>query len=132
MFQLALMALVGAIICANGFSWTSLIVAICGGAIALEPKISSWNNQAIPPEPESEIAQPQADPGGFRLYRQQEFYRILAALLAKGSMLVAGEEGSGKSVLADAVVNKLLEDGFTLAFIQPASPKRVFEKSVSL
>ncbi|KOP24602.1 9-O-acetyl-N-acetylneuraminate esterase [Hapalosiphon sp. MRB220] len=39
-----------------------------------------------------------------------------------------GEEGSGKSVLANAVVESLIEDGFTLAFIEPATPKQMLKE----
>ncbi|MCC5604818.1 ATP-binding protein [Nostoc sp. CHAB 5714] len=45
--------------------------------------------------------------------------------MANGAILIAGEDGSGKSVLAIAVVEKLQADGFTVAFIEPATPKQM-------
>ena len=66
-----------------------------------------------------------AAPRTFRLYRQSELNRITASLLANGSILVAGEEGSGKSVLANSVVEKLRSDGFAIAHIEPATTKQM-------
>ncbi len=61
----------------------------------------------------------------FRIYRQAELKRTTASLLASSAILIAGEEGSGKSVLANAVVEKLSDDGFMVAFIEPATPKQM-------
>ena len=36
-----------------------------------------------------------------------------------------GEEGSGKSVLGNAVVEKLTCDGFLVAFVEPTTPKQM-------
>jgi energy-coupling factor transporter ATP-binding protein EcfA2 len=60
-----------------------------------------------------------------KLYRLPEFNRVKASLLANSSILVVGEEGSGKSVLANAVVDALIESGFKVAFIEPASVKQM-------
>jgi hypothetical protein len=60
-----------------------------------------------------------------RLYRVQELNRIVASLLADSSILVTGEEGSGKTVLANAVVEKLQSDNFTVAVVEPASFKQM-------
>ena len=38
-----------------------------------------------------------------KIYRLEEKARILAALKANGSILLCGDEGSGKTVLIDAV-----------------------------
>ena len=73
---------------------------------------------------ESCVSKPSA-PGAFRLYRKSELNRITASLLANGSILVAGEEGSGKSVVASAVIQKLLDDGFTVARVEPATTKQM-------
>ena len=54
-----------------------------------------------------------------------ELNRIVASLLANGSILVAGEEGSRKFTLASAVVEKLQDDGFTVAHIEPATTKQM-------
>ncbi|NJL81471.1 MAG: ATP-binding protein [Richelia sp. SM2_1_7] len=50
---------------------------------------------------------------------------MIASLLASGSLLIAGEEGCGKSVLASVVVEKLQEDGFVVAHIEPTTPKQM-------
>jgi hypothetical protein len=39
--------------------------------------------------------------------------------------LIVGEEGSGKSVLGNAVVEKLTCDGFLVAFVEPTTPKQM-------
>jgi tRNA A37 threonylcarbamoyladenosine biosynthesis protein TsaE len=39
----------------------------------------------------------------FKIYRLEEKARILAALKANGSILLCGDEGSGKTVLMDSV-----------------------------
>ncbi len=51
--------------------------------------------------------------------------RILAALKANSPILVAGEEGSGKSVLCKAVCEQLSNEGFTVALCEPATPKQM-------
>ncbi|KOP26556.1 9-O-acetyl-N-acetylneuraminate esterase [Hapalosiphon sp. MRB220] len=92
------------------------------GAIALFPKLSSKKN-------ETQDSGLRTDdipaPGAFCIYRQAELNRTTASLLANGAILIAGEDGSGKSVLASAVVEKLQDDGFMVAFIEPATPKQM-------
>ncbi|MEH2279557.1 MAG: hypothetical protein V7K40_33485 [Nostoc sp.] len=83
----------------------------------LTPKVSSLD-EAAPTEPEIK-------PGEFKIYRQAELNRTTASLLADGAILIAGEDGSRKSVLAGAVVEKLQADGFMVAFIEPATPKQM-------
>jgi hypothetical protein len=63
--------------------------------------------------------------GEFTIYRQAEFNRITASLLANGAILIVGEEGSGKSVLANAVFERLICDGFLVAFVEPTTPKQM-------
>ena len=111
------------------------MAALAGSAIALLPASSS--SKKIPsskndekPEPQGSLESsvhsiPDIAPGPFRLYRQSELNRITASLLANGSILVAGEEGSGKSVLANSVVEKLRSDGFAIAHIEPATTKQM-------
>lgn len=74
------------------------------------------------PEPANNVV---AVSNSKRLYRQAELNRIAASLLANSSILVAGEEGSGKSYLANTIVEKLSMDGFTVAFCEPATPKQM-------
>ena len=60
----------------------------------------------------------------FTIYRQAELNRTTASLLANGAILIVGEEGSGKSVLGNAVVEKLTDDGFLVAFVEPTRHHR--------
>ncbi|MEA5578720.1 ATP-binding protein [Anabaena sp. UHCC 0451] len=78
------------------------------------PKVSPKN------ETEEETA-----PGEFTIYRQAELNRTTASLLANGAILIVGEEGSGKSILGSAVVERLNCDGFLVAFIEPTTPKQM-------
>lgn len=92
-------------------------------------KIPSSKNDEKP-EPQGSLESsvhsiPDIAPRPFRLYRQSELNRIVASLLANGAILVAGEEGSGKSVLANSVVEKLRSDGFVIAHIEPATTKQM-------
>lgn len=92
-----------------------------GGILAIAPKLTpkvSSKNETAPTEPE-------ITPGEFKIYRQAELNRTTASLLADGAILIAGEDGSGKSVLAGAVLEKLQGDGFMVAFIEPATPKQM-------
>ena len=61
----------------------------------------------------------------FTIYRQAELNRTTASLLANGAILIVGEEGSGKSVLGNAVVEKLTDDGFLVAFVEPTTTKQM-------
>jgi ABC-type dipeptide/oligopeptide/nickel transport system ATPase subunit len=126
--------LVSSIVAVSGVSLISLVATLVGSAIALFPKpnLSSRNDKAVTDNSSSvavelEVPQP-VQVGNSRLYRQSELNRLKASLLANGSILVVGEEGSGKSTLANAVVESLIEDGFTLAFIEPATPKQMLKE----
>jgi len=68
------------------------------------------------------------EPLGFRIYRQAELIRTRAALLANSAILLVGEEGCGKTVLGNAVVEKLREEGFLVAVIEPATNKQMYEQ----
>ena len=61
----------------------------------------------------------------FTIYRQAELNRTIASLLANGAILIVGEEGSGKSVLGNAVVERLSDDGFLVAFVEPTTTKQM-------
>lgn len=69
--------------------------------------------------------EPELDPGDFIIYRQAELNRTTASLLANGAILIVGEEGSGKSVLGNAVVERLTDEGFLVAFVEPTTPKQM-------
>jgi DNA replication protein DnaC len=61
-----------------------------------------------------------------KIYRLEENARILAALKANGSILLCGDEGSGKTVLLDAVREDLTVDGYRLAAIlSPATVRQM-------
>lgn len=60
-----------------------------------------------------------------RCYREAELRRIVASLKANKPILVVGEEGSGKSVLAAAVISQLTSEGFTVAICEPSTPKQM-------
>jgi GTPase SAR1 family protein len=63
-----------------------------------------------------------AAPDVFVCYREQEKRRIVASLKAAGSLLICGEEGCGKSVLIQAVVNQLQAEGYPIALVEPSTP----------
>ncbi|MBH8561926.1 ATP-binding protein [Nostoc sp. CENA67] len=111
----------GLAIALNGLNPLSLLALVAGGAIAILPKFSSKNETDNSALSTNDIPAP----GEFKIYRQAELSRTAASLLANGAILIAGEDGSGKSVLANAVVEKLQNDGFTVAFIEPATPKQM-------
>ncbi|MDF5725451.1 MAG: ATP-binding protein, partial [Rhizonema sp. PD37] len=120
-----------ATIAANGISGVSLIITICVGVLALLPEknkketLAKSQSDSIPKANNSSPVIETDANSTFRLYRQDELKRICASLLANGSILVTGEQGSGKSVLAWGVVEKLREDGFTVAFVEPATTKQM-------
>jgi hypothetical protein len=62
---------------------------------------------------------------GRKIYRPLELRRIVATLLANGSILVVGEQGIGKSTLATAAVEKLQAEGFKVAFVKPTTNKQM-------
>lgn len=115
------------IVAINGTNPLSLVILGVGALLAMIPNSSllkkafSSNQQAKKEPTITEIP----DSNEFRIYRQAELKRTTASLLASSAILIAGEEGSGKSVLANAVVKKLSDDGFMVAFIEPATPKQM-------
>ena len=128
------MVATGAIVAVNGLNPLSLIAIVVSGVLAmssdkllriyassLSPKVSSKNDEAQNPEPTIEIPAP----SDFKIYRQAELNRTTASLKANGAILIAGEDGSGKSVLAGAVVENLQNEGYMVAFIEPATPKQM-------
>ncbi|MDF5723703.1 MAG: ATP-binding protein [Rhizonema sp. PD37] len=121
------MLLVSAIVAVNGVSITSAIATIAGVIALILPNDKSHSKGQQKPEPEPVVSKTNIEPE-FRLYRTDEFNRIVASLLANDSILVAGERGSGKSVLATAVLSKLKDDGFNVAFVEPATTKHMLLK----
>ncbi|MHC5822713.1 MAG: AAA family ATPase [Nostoc sp.] len=120
------MLVTGVIIAVNGLSPLSLVTLGMGGVIAIAhsiiSKVSSKNDETQHPAPAIEEI---TAPGEFKIYRQAELNRTTASLLANGAILIAGEDGSGKSVLAIAVVEKLQAEGFMVAFVEPTTPKQM-------
>ena len=115
------MVATGAVISINGLNPLSLIALAIGGVLAIAPKLTpkvSSVDETAPTEPD-------ITPGEFRIYRQAELNRTTASLKANGAILIAGEDGSGKSVLAGAVVENLQDEGYIVAFIEPATPKQM-------
>jgi hypothetical protein len=60
-----------------------------------------------------------------RCYRADEKSRIVTALLARASLLIAGGPGLGKSTLARFVADDLHGRGFTVALVTPRTAKQV-------
>lgn len=102
----------GFLIAISSFNPLSVVIAV-STLIFRQGEISPDNSQ-------EEISD-----GEFTIYRQAEFNRITASLLANGAILIVGEEGSGKSVLANAVFERLICDGFLVAFVEPTTPKQM-------
>jgi hypothetical protein len=133
------MVLVSIAIAINGVSPISLVIAIAivGLVVRFKRRVNPTAQASLQMEPTPVQHQTDEVPTvstqtvstevvtDFRLYRQTELNRITASLLANGSILVAGEEGCGKSVLSSVVVEKLLSDGFVVAHIEPTSPKQM-------
>ncbi len=116
--------MVSGVVAVNGLSPTSLLVLVAGALALLPQKLPSPRTTQKPTQSESE-PQPPVEAKPKRLYRQTEANRIKASLLANSSILVAGEEGSGKSELAATIVEGLLADSFVVAFCEPATPKQM-------
>lgn len=87
--------------------------------VVTENEIAAETEIASEPEVVTETARNK------RLYRLPELNRVKASLLANSSILITGESGCGKSVLARAVVEGLEESGFKVAFVEPASTKQM-------
>ncbi|AFZ27226.1 hypothetical protein Cylst_5187 [Cylindrospermum stagnale PCC 7417] len=98
----------------NPLLWLGAAVYGVWRMIAAVPKVSTLDE-------EQELS-PASDEF---VYRKPELDRATAALLAGGAILICGEEGSGKSILGDAIVKKLREDGFLVASIEPSTPKQM-------
>jgi hypothetical protein len=110
----------GLLLTISSFNPLSVLVA---GMALITPKLNTLftksNNVSLTNEDE------ETPPGEFIIYRQAELNRVTASLLANSAILIVGEEGSGKSVLGNAVVEKLINDGFLVAFIEPTTPKQM-------
>lgn len=88
---------------------------------------STINTQPKEPNTENIYSQPQpiSIAHNQRLYREAEKRRIVAAILAKSSILVVGAEGMGKTYLASAVVEQLRNQDFAVVLVEPTSPKQM-------
>lgn len=120
----------GVAIALLGFSPFSAAIACCGLVVASVLSQSPLPKSVIKPEaePELEPISTKSIEVETRLYRQQELKRITASLLAGGAILACGEEGCGKSTLANAITEHLLEEGFTVAVVEPATPKQMLQE----
>ena len=49
----------------------------------------------------------------------------MASLKANGPILIVGEEGSGKSKLAEAVTKQLRDENYTVVEVKPATQKHM-------
>jgi len=58
-------------------------------------------------------------------YRKNEFNRIVASLQAEASILVVGDIGSGKTLLATDVTKALQDEGFQVVLIEPKTHKQL-------
>lgn len=127
------MVATGAVISINVLNPLSLIALAIGGvlafslrvAVGIAPKLTSKLSSKNETQDPAPVIEEIPAPGEFKIYRQAELNRTTASLLANGAILIAGEDGSGKSVLASAVVEKLQADGYMVAFIEPATPKQM-------
>jgi len=59
------------------------------------------------------------------IYRINEFKRIVASIQSASSLLVVGDQGSGKTFLAEQVYTTFLGSGFSVAFIEPCTTKQL-------
>ena len=109
------MFLSGLLLAISSFNPISLVITL----FSLFPQLpkSSPKNKDYEDEPEAVEE--------FTIYRQAELNRTTASLLANGAILIVGEEGSGKSVLGNAVVERLSDDGFLVAFVEPTTTKQM-------
>jgi energy-coupling factor transporter ATP-binding protein EcfA2 len=130
LLTLLILALVSALAAINGFSWATLCV-ICSGYVALltvptaQKQSVTKTNVVTESSLATETSVVTQTPGNKKLYRVSEINRVKASLLANSSILITGETGCGKSVLAQAVVEGLEESGFKVVFVEPASTKQM-------
>lgn len=126
-----MMAVVSGVVAVNGISLTSLITVLIGSLISIFPKHKSTEKPTetnTPPiSDQSPISNPQPPTPNpqFRLYRKAELQRAIASLKANSPILITGEEGSGKSVVKEAVREALSDEGFTVASIELATTKQM-------
>ncbi|MGJ0607994.1 ATP-binding protein, partial [Cylindrospermopsis raciborskii] len=60
-------------------------------------------------------------PGSPYIYREEDFKRIVASIQSASSLLVVGDQGSGKTFLAEQVYKALLIAGFSVAYVEPCT-----------
>lgn len=66
-----------------------------------------------------------SQPDTRKRYRKNEFNRIVASLQAEASILVVGDIGSGKTLLATDVARALEDEGFQVVLIEPKTQKQL-------
>lgn len=70
-------------------------------------------------------------PGSPYIYREEEFKRIVASIQSASSLLVVGDQGSGKTFLAEQVYKAFLIAGFSVAYVEPCTTKQLLLKICS-
>ncbi|QNP31357.1 ATP-binding protein [Cylindrospermopsis curvispora] len=70
-------------------------------------------------------------PGSPYIYRMEEFKRIVASIQSASSLLVVGDQGSGKTFLAEQVYKAFLIAGFSVAYVEPCTTKQLLLKICS-
>jgi predicted ATPase len=93
--------------------------------ISLLSQFSNFSSSALSSPTAQLVSSNEQESLGFRIYRQAELVRTRAALLANSAILIVGEEGCGKTVLANAVVENLQFEGFIVALVEPATSKQM-------
>ena len=103
-----------------------IIWFVLGGISNVVAKPLEPQEVPTPPTIEEVVSSPESfGSSESRLYRQEELQRVIASLKANSSILITGEEGSGKSILKEAVVRHLTDEGYTVGIIQLSSTKQM-------
>ncbi len=107
----------------GGFCVFSVGVAIA----RLRRRQSAHQSESEATQQQDDLAQPESlthsENPSFRCYRVPELERVVASLKANSAILIVGAEGMGKSVLADAVVNSLTDEGFVVVQLEIATSR---------
>ena len=119
---------VSGIVAINGVSIISLITVLIGSLLSIIPsKPNKKQTETAPTNEQTQIPNPQSTTPNsqFRIYRKAELQRAIASLKANSPLLIAGEEGSGKSVLKEAIQNNLENEGFSVVSVERLTAKQM-------